>query len=111
MLDSRELEAINETIFRGMNERTEEANDVRLGLGRTMDTYLCECSAAQCTAPIDMTRREYEAVRAVPIRFAIAVNHENPEVDNVFLETPRYAVVEKFYRPDARIARATDPRR
>jgi len=50
-------------------------------------------------------------VRAVPVRFAIALNHENPEIDRVLFENPRFATVEKFYGAGAKIARSTDPRR
>jgi hypothetical protein len=46
-----------------------------------MSTYLCECGDERCTAPIRLTRVEYEAVRAYPTRFALALNHENPEID------------------------------
>jgi len=111
MPDWREQEATNQTVFREMNEWTEEANDARLGVDRPMDVYLCECSDRRCTTPIRMTRDEYESVRGVSIRFAIALNHENPEIDRVLSEHPRYAIVEKFYGAGARIARETDPRR
>ena len=111
MSDWREQEATNETIFREMNEWSEEGSDERLGTDRPMDVYLCECSDSRCTDPIGLTRPEYEAVRAVPVRFAIALHHENPEIDRVLFENQRFATVEKFYGAGARIARATDPRR
>jgi hypothetical protein len=97
--DYREQEAKNETLFREMNEWTEEANDARPGPARLMDVYLCECSDRLCTE------------RAVAVRFAIALNHENPEIDRVIVENERFATVEKFYGAGAEIARATDPRR
>ena len=111
MPDWREQEAVNETVFREMNEWTEEANDQRVRLDHRVDIYLCECSDRRCTEPIGLTRREYEAVRSVPVRFAIALNHENPEIDRVLFENPRFATVEKFYGAGAKIARSTDPRR
>jgi hypothetical protein len=73
--------------------------------------YLCECSNGRCTDPISLMRSEYEAIRAIPVRFAIAIDHENPEIDRVIFENDRFAAVEKFYGAEARIARATDPRR
>jgi hypothetical protein len=76
-----------------------------------MDTYLCECSDKGCTEAIHLTRSEYEAIRAEPRRFAIALNHENPEIDRVMSENVRFATVEKFFGIGAMIARATDPRR
>jgi hypothetical protein len=111
MPDWRDHEAENETVFRAMNEWTEEANDAHLRVGHGIDTYLCECSDGRCTEPIGLTRPEYEAVRAVPVRFAIALNHENPEIDRVIFENQRFATVEKFYGAGAKIARGTDPRR
>lgn len=111
MSEYLEQEAENETTFRDMNEWTQEANDARDRVSRPMEIYLCECSDRRCTEPISLTRAEYEAVRAFPVRFAIALNHENPEIDRVLVENDRFAIVEKFYGVGARIARATDPRR
>ena len=111
MADWREQEARNETIFREMNEWTEESNDSNPDIHRSMDAYLCECSDARCTDAINLTRPEYEAVRAVSIRFAIALDHENPEIDRVVSENKRFATVDKVYGSPARIARASDPRR
>lgn len=111
MGDWRNQEATNETVFRDMNEWTKEVNDARLGINLAMNAYLCECSDRRCTRAINMTRPEYEAVRQVGVRFAIAVDHENPEIDVVISENERFATVDKFYGPAARIARATNPRR
>jgi hypothetical protein len=111
MADWREQEAANETIFRDMNEWTEDETDGRLGIDRPMDTYLCECSDKGCTEAINLTRNEYEDVRSVPTHFAIALNHENPEIDLVMSENQRFATVEKLVGVGARIARATNPRR
>jgi hypothetical protein len=109
MSDWRHQEATNSTIFREMNEWTAEAADTRAEIN--METYVCECSDPRCTKLIRLTRAEYEAVRAVPIRFAIAVNHENPEIDRVVLEGHRFATIERFYGAEARTAWATNPRR
>jgi hypothetical protein len=111
MLDWLEQEATNETVFRAMNEWSEDANDTNPGVDHHINTYLCECSDRRCSEPIGLTSPEYEAVRAVPVRFAIALNHENPEIDRVLFENPRFATVEKFYGAGAKIARSTDPRR
>ena len=111
MRDYLEQEAVNETVFREMNEWTSEDDDVRLGVKDRMAMYLCECSDRRCTHPISLSRVEYESIRAVPIRFAIALDHENPEIDRVLFENPRFATIEKFYGAAAKIARASDPRR
>jgi hypothetical protein len=111
MSEHPSLGASAETIFREMNEWTEDAADERLGTDRPMDSYLCECADGGCTEPIHLTRQEYEDIRSVPIRFAIALNHENPEIDRVLVENQRFATVEKCSGTHAKVARATDPRR
>ena len=108
--DWRMAEARNQTIFREMNEWTNEDVPRPAGWGGR-DIYLCECGDGACTDPISLSLTEYEAVRSEPTRFAIAVDHENPELDSVFIEYERYTVVDKTFGPAARMARASDPRR
>lgn len=105
------MEATTATLTRDMNEWTEEARDTSLGVDRAMDVYLCECSDPSCADVISLTRAEYEFVRSEPVRFAIAVNHENPEVDHVMSENRRFTTIETFYGLEAKIARTSDPRR
>ena len=111
MPDWRDQEATNETIFREMNEWSEDASDSRGDPDASSNWYLCECSDRRCTEPIRMTHREYESIRAIPIRFAIALNHENPEIDRVLWENARFATVEKILEAGLKIARDSDPRR
>jgi hypothetical protein len=109
--DWRVEEAVNETIFREMNEWTREQGEPGRGDERRTEMYICECGDERCTAPIRLTRAEYEAVRAYPTRFALALNHENPEVDSLITENSRFATIEKSFGRAARIARASNPRR
>lgn len=106
---SLEMETRNQTEFREMNEWIVEGVATPDGDGTRM--FLCECSDATCALSIALTPSEYEAVRAEPTRFVIAVDHENPELDHVVAENKRFATVVKFYGPTVRIARSTDPRR
>ena len=109
MPDWREQEATNQTIFREMNEWTEEANDRHVGRGHAIDAYLCECSDRGCSEPIDLTRLEYE----YPVgRHALRDRRRSREPGDrpVVAENERFATVEKFGAA-ARIARSTDPRR
>jgi uncharacterized membrane protein len=53
---------------------------------------------------------EYEAVRAHPRRFLIALDHENPEIERVVDENGQFAVVETFVGEASRIAEETDSR-
>lgn len=104
----REVE--NETRFREINEWIQARNDDR-AVHVPEDLFVCECGDKGCADPISLTRGEYEAVRAEPTHFALAIDHENPELDRVVAEHERFTVVEKWLRDAAWIARSTDPRR
>src|SRR5438132_12335984 len=100
----------NEAHVRDRNEWTRAAHD-EAGIEHVWEIYLCECGDAGCSDPITLTRAEYELVRAESTHFALATNHENPELDLVDAEHERYTVVEKWFREAASITYATDPRR
>lgn len=110
MIDQLKENAANESLSRELNEWTADVNGSGASDG-DVHTYLCECSDGRCSAPIGLTYTEYEAVRSLPVRFAIAVDHENPEVDAVVAERPRFAMLEKVGSRALALARATDPRR
>lgn len=95
---------------RDRNEWIERAND-RFGDDHPADSYACECSFPGCPSLIDLTRDEYELVRAVGTHFAIAIDHENPEVDRLISENRRFAIVEKYLAEGRRMSLAADPRR
>jgi hypothetical protein len=106
--DWREREVGNETLARAINE-IEDANLEHPG-GSATNRYVCECSDASCMATIRLTQEEYEQVRAHGAHFAIALDHENPELDLVVAEHDGFAVVRKLPGFPARLARASDPR-
>jgi hypothetical protein len=102
----REREARNEARFRTQNEWVETA-----GAAPTMLlAFVCECGDGECGRTIKLTTAEYEFVRATSNRFAIALNHENPESEIVIEECERFAVVDKIEGWGLRISRETDPR-
>jgi hypothetical protein len=72
--------------------------------------FICECDVADCTELIPMTLAEYEAIRAVPIRFAVVPGHELPEIETVVERHSAYLVVEKRDDEAQDVARETDPR-
>ena len=110
MSDYRREEAINETRSRQTNEWIQQAND-DFGAENLMDEYRCECSDARCADVVSLTRPEYEAVRSDGLRFLIALDHENPELDLLVAAHERYSIVAKLPGEPARIALDSDPRR
>lgn len=109
MTDWREEEVDNETRSREINEWIDESNES--SHGRVMDPYVCECSDGSCTATISLTHIEYEEVRADGTHFAIATDHESPELDVMLSERIGFAIVRKLPGLPTRLATASDPRR
>lgn len=102
----RQRVAMNEATFRKVNEGMEAGQDQRGLLA-----FLCECGRLGCNKLIELTRAEYENVRADPRRFALVDGHEMPEVEVVVDRTERYILVEKRGDPEAEVVEHTDPRR
>jgi hypothetical protein len=94
-MDAREKRlAKNETLFRSVNERIEEAADPMSDDEHTFE-FFCECSNTDCTFLLPMTVAEYEAVRANPRHFVVAPGHELPEIETVVAREANYQVVTK----------------
>jgi nitric oxide reductase activation protein len=60
---------------------------------------------------IALTHVEYEEVRAHGTHFAIALDHESPELDLMVSEQQGFAIVRKLPGLPARLANESDPRR
>jgi hypothetical protein len=104
---SVERAAKNEATFRRANEILEEkAGD--LGFGQERTPYLCECEDERCTAVIQLTREEYEAVRAHPKRFVMTPGHQNTD-ERVLQEEPGFTVIEK-HGEEGDLVAEEDPR-
>lgn len=108
MTGRRERDARNQALFREVNEQIEQLNET-FGTDE-QDSLVCECGNPECTQAIELTRAEYERVRAHANRFAIALNHENPETETIVEQNDRFAVVETYAGEASEIARETDPR-
>ena len=57
---------------------------------RSRHEFVCECGDAACSEPILLTMLEY-AVRVHGRRFAVALDHEDPEVERVVAEEATHA--------------------
>jgi hypothetical protein len=104
--ENKQRVAVNEASFRKVNEGMEIGQDPAGLL-----TFICECGRLRCSELIELTRQEYEDVRANPRRFAIVAGHEILEAEEIVERHERYIVVEKSADPVAEIVEHTDPRR
>ena len=109
---SEERVARNEAVFREFNERVEavaDSFDVQ-GEGQSQRIeFVCECGRLDCLDRIELTRAQYEAVRADPRRFVVVPGHEDPRVARAVEQQPRFLVVEKLDHA-AEVAVEHDPR-
>ena len=98
--------AADEAVFRAGNEWI----DGMLGDARGTTPYMCECGDAQCFRMLDLTKKEYEAVRSHPARFFVASGHEDLTAGEVVVEeAPRFTIVEKR-GAEREIVERSDPR-
>jgi hypothetical protein len=88
-----EQAAHNEATFRLANERIEQ-KVAELGLGEAPTPYLCECEEPTCTKIVELTREEYESVRAHAKRFLRVAGHQDSD-DRVIKNDDRFMVIEK----------------
>lgn len=108
MSDWREQEVENETRSREINEWIDESNRSST---EAASPFVCECSDGECTSTIDLTHGEYEEVRAHGTHFAIATDHESPDLDLMVSQRIGFAIIRKLPGFPARLANASDPRR
>ena len=101
----------NEALFREVNERVAEVatHFIEVETSAEQINFACECGRADCAEPITMTMVEYEAIRAESTHFAVAPEHELPEIESVVARHPTYFVVEKREEDAQEVARETDP--
>jgi hypothetical protein len=87
--------AENEAFFRDLNER--KADWLKDGLQAA--GFRCECWRIDCGVRMYLSRREWEEVRSVAERFAIAPGHTaidvEPGVEEVVKEYQHFWIVEK----------------
>jgi hypothetical protein len=86
---------LNEAVFREVNERIGSlANLFKWREPEALD-LVCECRDATCVQRIEMTRAEYEAVRAADAQFALYPGHADLEIERIISSHEGYEVVAK----------------
>jgi hypothetical protein len=85
--------ARNEELFLVVNREIEKLEE-KLGHSEML-TLLCECSKKHCLETVDVEPAAYKQVRLNPLLFFLVPGHEDPEVERLVEQTPKYVVVEK----------------
>ena len=99
----------NEALFRKVNEQIEGVNEAFGALTNTM-VIVCECGEPTCIDQLDLSRQEYEHVRADPTQFAVRPEHVFDDVEHVVAKSDRYWLVRKDAGEPAQAARELDTR-
>jgi hypothetical protein len=104
-LDRRaERAARNEVLFRSINERIAE-----LAKSYTFTRFVCECDRKDCVEQVEMTRAQYERIRANPSHFFVRAEHVAPEIETVVGRFDGCLIVEKT-GVAGEVAEELDPR-
>jgi hypothetical protein len=107
-VDEYERRALNEALFRDVNERIAESVE-RSDTKRT--EFVCECADPSCTDRVPATLAEYESVRKQSTTFLLAPGHDEPDIERVVSRRGRFHVVEKVQAIVRRAVIRLDQRR
>lgn len=84
--------AMNEVLFRELNERVVER--VSPSAEGTFQ-IVCECANPACTERVALTAAEYEEAHVDPARFTVVPGHATVDVEEVVTRNERFEVVRK----------------
>jgi hypothetical protein len=84
--------ALNESLFRELNERVEDQADA--ADASVIEVY-CECANLDCIERIAMTETEYQAVRSDPAQFVVRAGHEALDIEEIVGGNDRFQIVRK----------------
>jgi hypothetical protein len=101
----RERAAKNQSLFREVNERTED-----LARNASFTAFICECMNETCDKQVSLTVEEYEHVRSDGNRFFVLPGHELAEVERIIEANDRFVLVAKV-GAGAQVAEQLDPRK
>ena len=101
--------ALNEAVFRDVNERIRDTHE-RFELKPEELDLVCECGRIECADRLSLSIPDYEQVRADARQFVIVPGHEDQAVEVVIARRVTYDLVRKRAGEAAELAEATDPR-
>ena len=107
MADREERLALNEALFREMNERV-ESGVVATGGEDEPFVVVCECGNIDCLERMRLTAAEYDAAHAHPAQFVVVDGHVASDVEDVVARHDRYIVVRKRGRAGEIAAELSD---
>ena len=84
-------------MFRSINERIRELAERFQHLGDEDIAFVCECADETCVERVQLTKAQYDDVRAIPARFVVAPGHEATLlVERVIFRSAAFVIVRKI---------------
>jgi hypothetical protein len=108
MDDAQKRKALNEDLFRKVNEQIEGLNEAYHHLSGGDFEIVCECDRLDCQERLPISPDEYKSLRADSRMFAVAPGHDDKSVEDILEQTSAYWVVRKRAGEPAEIAIALD---
>jgi hypothetical protein len=97
---SAESRAENERLFRGVNEKVKDLNEVFEAVTEDPGEFICECDDLECQAMVFLAVSEFERIHANERHFILVPGHEaGLEFERVVERCDGYVVVEKRVSP------------
>ena len=94
MADREERLALNEALFREMNQQVEEGAIATRGEDEPF-VVVCECGNLDCVERMRLTPAEYDAAHEHPAQFVVVEGHVRSEIEDVVAWHEVYVVVRK----------------
>jgi hypothetical protein len=110
MSEIERRKAVNEAVFRNVNERSEALQRSFAMAEREPLQMICECDRLDCMERVAVGVDAYELIRAHPAQFFVTPGHEDTDVDEVITVTSDYLVVRKKEGDAHDVAVETNPR-
>jgi hypothetical protein len=108
MDDAQKRKALNEDLFRKVNEQIEGLNEAYHDLSGGDFEIVCECDRLDCEERLTISPDAYKALRADSRTFAVAPRHDDETVEDIIEQTRVYWIVQKRVGEPAETAIALD---
>ena len=110
MSENERRKALNEVVFREVNERIKSLQSAFAVAEHQPLNIVCECDRLDCAEQIQVTVETYENVRSDSVLFFVRPGHEDDSVEDVIDTGGNYMIVRKRAGDPQDIAEQTDPR-
>lgn len=110
MSENERRKALNEVVFREVNERIETLQSSFAVAERLPLNLVCECDRLDCADQIRVDVDAYEKIRRDATLFFVRPGHEDDSVEDVVDTGGDYLIVRKRPGDPQEIAERTDPR-